>query len=376
MTGEGQVMAYEAGAKMKNLDQCEAKPLPLYSARIRGGFPTDVSSGARFLNGLGEEFMWKYDPQVGNRSMHRAEAFRQEMAAGRGPIYWDYTPIPLEKQEMYNRISPVYIKIFEVMGVKLFEEKVDITKRDFEHIPSAPQSCGSGGGVDINTSCASSIKGLYAVGDNSCCPHQGTHPFGGQNLAFCLTSGNRAAQAVSEYVGTYAGSSEKGITAQAKEHVYRLSLPLTRTEGLMPQEVTWKIQTILTPYRKSLTHKEPLEKALNEIIKVREEDFPRLRAPDPHELIHALGIRSMLVIAEAILRSVLFREETRGKNIRDDFPLTDNIHWLKWIVMEKKGKEMKISTEDVSTHYIQAPKAKYPPKRKSADLVNPIIKTW
>ncbi len=368
MTGEGQVMAYEAGARLKNLDQCEAKRVPRYSARIRGGMATDVHFGGRFLNALGEEFMWKYDPKLGNRSMYRTQAFTKEVAEGKGPIYWDYTKIPRNIQEMYRRVAPLLLKTYESMGIKTFEEKIDTSQRDFIATYAAPESTGSGGGVDIDTSCGTSVKGLYAVGDNACSPHQGTHPFGGQNLAFCLTSGNRAALSASSYVGSVPAPSQKAVAAQAKEKLFRLAIPLTRTKGLSSEEVTWKIQTILVPYRKSYTRKEPLERALNEIIKVRSEDFHQLKASDLHGLVNAIGVRSMLIIAEAILRSVLFREETRGKNIRDDFPLTDNINWLKWVMVEQKGEEMKVSAQDVPTPYIQAPRSKYPPKRESSDL--------
>ncbi len=368
MTGEGQVMAYEAGARLRNLDQCEAKRVPRYSVSIRGGMSTDVHFGGRFLNALDEEFMWKYDPKLGNRSMNRTDPFTQEVAEGRGPIYWDYTKIPSNIQEMYRRIAPVLLKGYESMGIKVFDEKIDTSRKDFIATYAGPHSGSSGGGVDIDTSCATSIKGLYAVGDNTCSPHQGTHPFGGQNLAFCLTSGNRAANAVSEYVISSPDSAKKEMTEQAKEKLFRLAIPLTRAQGLTPEEITWKIQTIMVPYRKSYTHKEPLEKALNEIMKLKEEDLPQVKASDPHGLINALGVRSMFVIAEAILKSVLLREETRGKNIRKDFPLTDNINWLKWVVVEKKGEEMKVSAEDVPTPYIQAPRSKYRPKRESSDL--------
>ena len=103
-----------------------------------------------------------------------------------------------------------------------------------------------------------------------------------------------------------------------------------------------------------------MEKILANIKRVQEEDFSRMKAGDSHELLKALEVRSMLLISEALLRAKLFREESRGAHKREDFSLTDNINWLKWVVVEKKDEKMHLYTEAIPTPYIKPPIAIYP----------------
>ncbi len=70
---------------------------------------------------------------------------------------------------------------------------------------------------------------------------------------------------------------------------------------------------------------------------------------------------SMVPTAEMILRSELFRQESRCGVWRKDFPMTDNINWLKWIALEKRDSKMYLYTEDIPTPYIKPPRTIYPP---------------
>ncbi len=364
LTGETQVMAYESGARLRNLELGGGSRNKVLKETARQ-FSNSLTFylGSRLFNALGEEFMWKYDPELGSKSTTKREyGSLEEVKEGRGPIYIDYTQIPPEKRKMLRILRPENFKIFEAMGVDVSKQRIELQKGKI----FAPQGTNShGGGVDIDADCASNIKGLYAVGDNACAPQQGTHAVGGQNLAFCLTSGNRGARSAAEYVGSVSFSvKDKEIFSQAKKHFDRLGLPLTRTEGISPDEITWKIQSSLIPFNKVVSHQSRLEKALAEIERIKKEEFPSIKASDYHELEKALGVRSMLMMAEGMLRSSILREESRGFLVRKDFPMTDNIHWLKWIVVEKKDERMHLYTKDVPTPYVEAPRIVYPPKQR------------
>ena len=48
-----------------------------------------------------------------------------------------------------------------------------------------------------------------------------------------------------------------------------------------------------------------------------------------------------------LLRSALVREESRLGNLREDYPETDNVDWLKWTVVQRDGSKMAVSTKDI-----------------------------
>ena len=89
---------------------------------------------------------------------------------------------------------------------------------------------------------------------------------------------------------------------------------------------------------------------------------PKVHAGDVHELVKANELRSMACIAKLIITSVLEREESRGFVFREDFPLTDNINWLKWILISQKDKDnIQITLKEVPTPYIEPSRKKSEP---------------
>ena len=76
-----------------------------------------VSIGGKFVNRLGEEFMWDYNPVLGSRAKQTELpiAFCQEVAAGRGPIYLDMSEATAEDQALCRRIVPEAFATFDIM---------------------------------------------------------------------------------------------------------------------------------------------------------------------------------------------------------------------------------------------------------------------
>ena len=110
------------------------------------------------------------------------------------------------------------------------------------------------------------------------------------------------------------------------------------------------VQAAIAPVGYSLyKRKERLEEALQLVLEARGR-IPELAADDPHHLAAANEARAMVLCAEMFYRASLTREESRGWHLREDFPERDDTAWLKWILVQDKGGEMSISTEDVPIH--------------------------
>jgi succinate dehydrogenase/fumarate reductase flavoprotein subunit len=90
-----------------------------------------------------------------------------------------------------------------------------------------------------------------------------------------------------------------------------------------------------------------MEKAIKEIERIRDEEVPLLYASDVHYLRLVNEVKNMVLVAEMYLRSRLLREESRDSYLREDFPHTDNINWLKWTRLGQQDGKMTLWTEDV-----------------------------
>jgi hypothetical protein len=101
--------------------------------------------------------------------------------------------------------------------------------------------------------------------------------------------------------------------------------------------------------------KERLEEALSRVAEVQAK-LPELWATDPHGLGKCHEARCIALCAEIGFRAALARTESRGWHYREDFPKRDDKNWLKWIILQKDGDKMTVSTEPipVETYKIQA----------------------
>ncbi|MFC1979923.1 FAD-dependent oxidoreductase [Chloroflexota bacterium] len=355
LTGEGHYMAYAAGAWLRNLDQAMSNTTA-HDLDVHG-LSHMVGCGGRFLNRDDEEFMWRYEPKVGSRARltKLVISMAKEVEAGRGPIYMDLTGVNADDQVMLKRILPEAFMAFDRIGINPFGQKV-------EWIASFEGSLCHGGGVHINTKCESTIPGLYAVGDASCTPEHGTWSITGLNLTFCFVSGERAGRFAARYAQDVSPISLDNIIEKVEQAAREVIAPVKKLDGMRSDDFTYQLLKVLIPYKTCYLRTEStLKEALGKVERLRLEDLPQVYAWDTHELVKANEVKSMVWIAEMILRSVLSRHESRGFVWREDYPFTDNINWLKWVMVAKGEKGMEVRLQDFPTPYLNPPREVYSP---------------
>jgi succinate dehydrogenase / fumarate reductase flavoprotein subunit len=71
--------------------------------------------------------------------------------------------------------------------------------------------------------------------------------------------------------------------------------------------------------------------------------------------IDALEVSNMITVAEAIAKSAIAREESRGAHYREDFPRRDDRNWLKHIAIELSDGELVLNTCPVDLSVIGPP---------------------
>ncbi len=265
-----------------------------------------------------------------------------EVKAGRGPIYLDMTHFKPEEVRKLRTVVPMVMRLYDRAGVVVDDRFI----RKLPWIVVQKGSTGTGGGAKIDTQCATTLPGLFAGGDAAGKIAGGTEGYGASALSWAAVSGARAGRFSAEYVRECEEPKINQVQiAELKKFAFN---PLRRENGFGPDHVILSVQEAMFPMDVHIImHEKRLKKALAEVERVRDEDVPFLWASDPHYLRIANEARNIVTCAEMYLISNIERKESRGTTIREDYPLTDNVNWLKWVVLKRDNGKMKVWAEDV-----------------------------
>lgn len=346
-TGDASAMAYRAGAVLGGFERGEVLHTTATDFDIHG-LNMFIALGGRFVNGRGEQFLLEYDPELGNHTtMGRvSEASAMEVRAGRGPIALDMTHFSPEHVNKLKVVLPAVTRIMERAGVLTGDRIV----KKMEWAPAFYGTIASGGGVVVNTKCETSLSGFYACGDAMV--RLGSLP---RALAGAAVSGSRAGRFASEYaeMAEAPGIDENQVKLLKGSAFY----PFGRGGGVDVEHVILGLHEALLPCGVTVISRgDRMEKALKRIETIKEKELPLLYASDAHGLRVANEVRNMVLVAEMYLKSRLLREESRDSYLREDFPYTDNVNWVKWTRLQERGGEMVLWTEDVPAENALKPK--------------------
>jgi len=276
--------------------------------------------------------------------------FSIEVRRGNGPIYMDMTHFTTEQVQRLTRVLPLPMLMHRRAGTCVGDRFV----KQIEWMPTFP-TC-KVGGLLTNIKYETCLPGLYAVGDATL--WNGSE--GGQcALIGAFTSGARAGENAAK-LAKEIGEVSVDMT-QVETLRKRAFESLERKEGVEPDVVCLAVQEALVPYDVLILREEKrMKKALESIEDIRDNLVPFLKAYDLHYLRMALEARNLTTFAEIQLRASIFRKESRGGAIREDYPYCDNTNWLKWVSVKQKDSRMEVSTEDipVDTYPFKPPKQK------------------
>ena len=95
-----------------------------------------------------------------------------------------------------------------------------------------------------------------------------------------------------------------------------------------------------------------LEKGLKKILELRSKFYSRDNvlkefSTDDKDVVLTMEVKSSLVVCEAIIRSALIRQESRGAHYRSDFPNLDDEKWRVNIYCRKEDRGMVLFKDKV-----------------------------
>ncbi len=343
-TGDGLAAAYEAGAELIDMEMVQIHPTGMvWPPGVRGILVTEAvrGEGGRLLNAQGERFMERYDPkkmELSSRDVVARAIFR-EVEAGRGTPHggaWlDVTHLPADS--IRRKLPSMYDQFLQLADI-------DITKEKMEVAPTVHYAMG-GIRVDPETG-ASTVPGLFAAGEVAGGLH-GANRLGGNSLSDLLVFGKRAGEGAAAYAraADHPGSIDE---SQIEEEISLLLRPFESTGTENPYLIHEELQETMQNWVGIRRNAEDLEKALDKVLELRQRaqnlhvEGSRLYNPAWHTARDDLF---MLTICEAIVRSAIYRKESRGAHWRADFPEKDDAVLGKMnIVTRKQHGEMVIDT--------------------------------
>jgi len=346
-TGDGIILAYNAGADLMDMEFHQFFPMACYTPPFEmhqqtGAFRYYLH--AKFYNAIGEEFMARYLPLSKDWGLRdpTSRAIYLENKYGRGSphggAYLAVNHLPHNLLDEWIKKHPLSLL------PKLEKLGIDIRKDALEVGPACHYTIG---GVRINENCETRLPRLYAVGEVASGMDGAERIDGGPAITWCLSmgyiAGKKAAKQVRELDWL---PIEK---EQVREEQEKIDSLLEKKEGIRGFEIKNKIKDTMWEHCALVRDGKGLKNALNVLEEIRKNDLPRICVPDSSRvfnkgLTEALEATHMLALSEMTVRAAMLREETRKSHYRTDFPKRDNKNWLKNIVISKGDGEMLLST--------------------------------
>ena len=348
-TGDGHALALKAGGNLMHMEFIQFHPTGMvWPLSVKGILVTESvrGDGGVLRNSDGRRFMFDYIPPVfvkqyadteeeadrwytdpdNNRRPPEllprdevARAINSEVKAGRG------SPHGGVFLDVSTRLAPEVIKARLPSMWHQFKElaDVDITKQAMEVGPTCHYVMG-GVQVDPDTGAATGVPGLFAAGEVAGGMH-GSNRLGGNSLSDLLVFGRRAGVGASEYVSALA-SKPKLAQSEIDRALASALAPFKGDSKENAYAVHYELQQMMNDLVGIIRVGTEMQEAIAklETMKERAKHVNVSGGTKFNPGWHvALDLMNMLLVSEAVAKSAMEREESRGGHTRDDFPTMD-----------------------------------------------------
>ncbi len=377
-TGEGQALAYHAGAELMDMEFVQFHPTGMvWPPSVRGILVTEGvrGEGGILMNKEGKRFMfddipelyrnqtadneeegWKYTqgdrnarrpPELLTRD-HVARCIVREIKEGRGsPHQGVFLDISWIKKRMGNAEEHIKKKLPSMYHQFKKLADIDITKEPMEVGPTTHYMMG-GVKVDADTQ-MSKVPGLFAAGECAAGLH-GANRLGGNSLSDLLVFGKRAG----EFAAKFAKENNQGTIndTQIMEAAKRVLSTFDREKGDNPFDVQFALQEMMQQLVGIVRIEDEMNRAV-EHLKLMRKRVSTVRVTGNREYNTgwhtAIDLDNLLTVSEAITISALERKESRGAHFREDYPDKDEKNAkFNLIIFKDANGQMQIRKEVAS----------------------------
>ncbi|MCL4458898.1 MAG: FAD-binding protein [Chloroflexi bacterium] len=355
-SASGWVMAYRVGATLQNLEMQWyhvsdiARPRAWMRLHLYPN-PLPATAERAHLHNTDGEFFFSGNMYPDNAAPYYMQLKHLYKEVQRGKARWDggyYTS--------YRHIDPKVIEKFIYQSQFYKKLGYDVTRDMIE--------CGltyhmNVGGIRVNgQTMESGVPGLFIAGS------VGALVTGG--LPNVMYDGRVAARYAGERAHCLPSPEMNSKQVQVEEARVFGQLRTEPREGYLPAQVKRQIRETMWKYMGYVKSEATLNEGLRQLQRVRTEVVPKMRLGSDtrrfnYDWVDALDVADMLEACELQMCFSLHRKESRGAFYREDYPITDNEHWLCHVLGHQEDGRLKIETKPVDLPYTK-------PKERQADF--------
>jgi L-aspartate oxidase len=316
-TGDGVAMAWRAGAAVANMEFIQFHPTCLFHPEKKSFLISEAvrGEGGKLVDASGREFMTKYHKlaALAPRDVV-ARAIDAEMKrTGAKCMYIDITHQPAAF--LRDRFPNIYETCIDL--------GIDMTRQPIPIVPAAHYQCG---GIKTDLQGATTLRGLFAVGEVACTGLHGANRLASNSLLEALVLAARCSRAL--------------LKPKYAKYNQAFNLPEWRpghaqnVDEVVVIYHNWdEIRRLMWDYVGIVRTNKRLQRASTRLRNLHREiqefywDF-KLSTD-------LLELRNLCTVASLIVDSALARSESRGLHFTLDYPAIDDQRFLKDTILRR-----------------------------------------